>query len=52
MYLILSVYDMWSLVLVPVLDEKPCQQLLWDGGERRERDEAMDSEDRIEALVL
>ena len=20
--------DMWSLVLVPVLDEKPCQQLL------------------------
>ena len=29
--------DMWSLVLVPVLDEKLCQQLLWDvedsGGE-------------------
>ena len=23
-----SSYDMWSLVLVPVLDEKPCQQLL------------------------
>ena len=23
-----SLYDMWSLVLVPVLDEKPCEQLL------------------------
>ena len=26
-------------VLVPVLDEKPCQQLLWDGGERLEKKE-------------
>ena len=37
---VLSSNDMWSIVLVPVLDEKPCQQLLWDvedsGGERQE----------------